>query len=78
LHGKLITIAPVHGARINGLRSKALIREESENDAFHSPRSKKPLTDFLRQITTIREGSGNDAFRFPMSKTLTDFLRPYQ
>ncbi len=44
------------GARINGLRSKTLIREESENHAFHSPRSKKPLTDFLRQITTtVRE-----------------------
>jgi len=36
------------GARINGLRSKTLILEESENDAFHSPRSKKPLMDFLR------------------------------
>ncbi len=41
------------------------------------PGSKKPLTDFLRQITTIREGRENDAIPYPRSKQpLMDFLRP--
>ncbi len=48
LHGKLITIAPVHGARINDINLESLIREGSGNDAFRFPMSKKPLTDFLR------------------------------
>jgi len=44
-----LQLRPSMGARIDGWQSKASIREESENDAFHFPRSKKPLTDFLRQ-----------------------------
>jgi len=39
---------PLKGARINYLQRKLLIREESENDTFRFPMSKKPLVDFLR------------------------------
>ncbi len=48
-YDNILPLRPSVGARINGLSSKTLIREESENDAFHSPRSKKPVMDFLRQ-----------------------------
>jgi hypothetical protein len=65
------------GARINDINRESLIREGSGNHAFRFPWSKKPLTDFLRPITTSREESKNDAFHFPRSKKpLTDFLRP--
>ena len=39
---------PSMGARINDINRESLIREGSENDVFHFPRSKKPLMDFLR------------------------------
>jgi hypothetical protein len=37
-----VIIAPIGGAQIDDLRSKLLICEESENDIFRFPRSKKP------------------------------------
>ncbi len=42
--------APIElrGAQINDLHRKLLICEESENDTFRFPRSKKPWMDFLR------------------------------
>ena len=40
---------PCMGARINDINLESLIREGSGNRAFRFPRSKKPLTDFLRQ-----------------------------
>ena len=45
----ILSSRPSVGARINDINCESLIREGSENDAFHFPRSKKPLTDFLRQ-----------------------------
>ncbi len=40
---------PSVGARVNDINLESLIREERGNDVFRFPRSKKPLTDFLRQ-----------------------------
>ncbi len=40
--------APIGGAQISDLRCKLLICEESENDIFRFPLSKKPRMDFLR------------------------------
>ena len=34
--------APIKGAQINDLHRKSLICEESGNDTFHFPQSKKP------------------------------------
>ncbi len=34
--------APIKGAQINNLHRKSLICEESENDTFRFPQSKKP------------------------------------
>ena len=70
---------PSVGARIHNLQRELWIREGWENDAFPFPRSKKPFTDFLRQITTTCEESENDTFLFPRSKKpRMDFLRPYK
>ena len=46
------------GAQINDLQRKLLICEESENDTFRFPWSKKPRMDFLRpyQIWFISGG----------------------
>ncbi len=75
----IIQSRPSMGARINDVNLESLIREGRENDAFRLPRSNKPFTDLLRQITTFCEESGNDVFCFPQSKKpLMDFLRPYQ
>jgi hypothetical protein len=43
------------GARINDIDLESLIREGSGNRAFRFPRSKKPLTDFLRQQQFARK-----------------------
>ncbi len=40
--------APIEGAQINNLHRKSVICEESENDIFRFPWSKKPWMDFLR------------------------------
>ncbi len=45
---KLKITRPLGGAQINDLLRKLLICEESENDTFRFPRSKKPWMDFLR------------------------------
>jgi hypothetical protein len=40
--------APLWGAQINDRHHKSLICEESENDIFRFPLSKKSRLDFLR------------------------------
>ncbi len=49
---------PSVGDRINDINRGSLIREGSENDAFHFPRSKKPRMDFLRQYIIIAPEHG--------------------
>jgi len=41
-------------SKIDGLHRKLLICEESENDIFRFPRSKKPWMDFLRPYQILR------------------------
>ncbi len=48
--------APLKGAQINDLHRKLLICEESENDTFRFPRSKKPWMGFLRPINNDQRG----------------------
>ncbi len=48
----------MRGAQINDLQCKLLICEESENDIFRFPLSKKPKMDFLQPYkkTNLQEG----------------------
>jgi hypothetical protein len=49
---------PGWGAQINDRQGKSLICEESENDTFRFPWSKKFRLDFLRPYQSLTSGVG--------------------
>ena len=62
------------GARINDINLESLIREGSGNRAFRFPRSKKPLTDFLRPYVNNMLNNFLKRAVFPIALTLTGLV----